>query len=106
MFLMLHVAQIEYACLDAYAAALVYKEIGKFQDPIFGDALLSVPAAGTEVNTASSFISNYPAANTYFSCCCGLLHALLSSTVLFCTSFLQYFVFNEPLALLWLLIRE
>ncbi|CBJ33586.1 conserved unknown protein [Ectocarpus siliculosus] len=40
--------QIEYACLDAYAAVLLHAEIGKFKDPIFGEAPSEVPAAGTK----------------------------------------------------------
>ncbi|CAN0051384.1 unnamed protein product [Ectocarpus sp. 12 AP-2014] len=40
--------QIEYACIDAYAAVLLHAEIGKFKDPIFGEALSEVPAAGTK----------------------------------------------------------
>lgn len=47
------ISQIDYlyACLDAYASVLLYKEIGKFKDPIFSDAPSQVPLAGTEVTT-------------------------------------------------------
>ncbi|CAM9377727.1 unnamed protein product [Ectocarpus sp. 6 AP-2014] len=39
----------QYACLDAFAAVLLHAEIGKFKDPIFGEAPSEVPAAGTKV---------------------------------------------------------
>ncbi|CAM9365309.1 unnamed protein product, partial [Hapterophycus canaliculatus] len=45
--------QIEYACLDAYAAVLLHAEIGKFKDPIFSEAPSEAPPAGTEVAPAS-----------------------------------------------------
>ena len=43
------IPQLEYACLDAYAAVKLYDEISKFKDPIFSAGPSEVPAAGTKV---------------------------------------------------------
>ncbi|CAN0212084.1 unnamed protein product, partial [Scytosiphon promiscuus] len=41
--------QIDYACLDAYAAVLLHAEISKFKDPIFSEAPSEAPPPGTKV---------------------------------------------------------
>ncbi|CAB1103500.1 unnamed protein product [Ectocarpus sp. CCAP 1310/34] len=41
--------QVNYACLDAYAAVVLHAEIGKSKDPIFCMAPSDIPIAGTEV---------------------------------------------------------
>lgn len=49
------ISQIDYACLDAYAAVLLYAEISKFKDPIFCEAPREVPPPGTEVIITATF---------------------------------------------------
>lgn len=50
------IPQLEYACLDAYAAVKLYDKISKFKDPIFSAGPSEVPAAGTKVGMVVMYI--------------------------------------------------
>lgn len=75
----LRITQINYACLDAYAAVLVHAEIGKFTDPIFGEAPREAPPAGTKVDMTAV---NWPFLFFFFHTAIHTLLYLFLSNVL------------------------